>query len=504
VPLSLPRKILYSLILPLLPLAVAEGVVRILPRQGNGAPPVMFVGAEFGGDSLVVPDPDFFWKMRPGVATPLPWETINSQGFRGPEVGSKQAQTRRILCLGDSCTYGLDVPIETTFPYRLERWLVGGGAKWEVINRGIPGFSSYQMLQLYEAQKAWIDPDVVLVYAGGWNDYTPAVGLDDYAAAARMRAARDAGPSLTNLALVRNIKKWLRGDASALDFEKRQLLIRNFGQHNENDRPFGPRLKPDQFDQTLSRLAAAARASGATPVFIVPPCPTFTSAKFPDSDGYADIVKKVAARENVATVDARAEMQRSAKNDQEFFFDWIHPNVAGHARIAREIALALQKMKLEGLPALPPRLSDLDTCFPLLSFMDDLSIQQGEPPTAVDVKSAVQLESKSVRLAAPGVARWKNVQIPPQAACYFWLEAGPEAAPPTAAMEIEIRGERNGAKAILYKDTLAPDGKRDWRSFGRRRVELAPVSESTCDFVIEIRGAGWGAAIREIEIGGYR
>ena len=48
--------------------------------------------------------------------------STNSQGFRGPEIPKKK-QKRRILCLGDSVTFGWGVEEEASYPALLRKTL---------------------------------------------------------------------------------------------------------------------------------------------------------------------------------------------------------------------------------------------------------------------------------------------------------------------------------------------------------------------------------------------
>jgi lysophospholipase L1-like esterase len=80
------------------------------------------------------------------------------------EPGDRREKVR-ILCLGDSCTYGLGLPIDQAWPAALDRLLESA----EVVNAGVPGYSSYQGRILFEDRCEDLDPDV-LVVTFGQND----------------------------------------------------------------------------------------------------------------------------------------------------------------------------------------------------------------------------------------------------------------------------------------------------------------------------------------------
>lgn len=85
------------------------------------------------------------WELRPNLRTGE--ITSNSEGLRGsreyaPDPG---AGIRRVLCVGDSFTFGARLPDENTMPARLEAELNGGSAaRWEVLNLGVEGYGTDQ------------------------------------------------------------------------------------------------------------------------------------------------------------------------------------------------------------------------------------------------------------------------------------------------------------------------------------------------------------------------
>ena len=91
---------------------------------------------------------------------------INEQGYRDDPFGVKNPL--RIVALGDSATFGWDVEMDEAWPQVLERMLRGEGLDVEVLNLGVPGYSSHQgLLLLPEVWK--LQPDILLV-AYGRND----------------------------------------------------------------------------------------------------------------------------------------------------------------------------------------------------------------------------------------------------------------------------------------------------------------------------------------------
>lgn len=89
---------------------------------------------------------------------------INGLGLRGPEVRlPKPAGLRRVLVLGDSYVFGVGVDEEHAFAARLAARLARGGARIEVVNAGVMGYSNDQQLVLLEELGARLAPDVVVL-----------------------------------------------------------------------------------------------------------------------------------------------------------------------------------------------------------------------------------------------------------------------------------------------------------------------------------------------------
>jgi lysophospholipase L1-like esterase len=100
---------------------------------------------------------------------------VNSFGFRGKEFSLiKPDNTFRIICIGESTTFGIGSSSdEFTYPVLLERYLSGrkenSDLKIEVINAGIPSYVSFQCYALLGLELTSLDPDLIIIYTG-WNE----------------------------------------------------------------------------------------------------------------------------------------------------------------------------------------------------------------------------------------------------------------------------------------------------------------------------------------------
>ena len=134
-------------------------------------------------------DPVFSWRNVPGVPVGRIRRSdgsefdvrINALGFRGPEIETPKAPgTLRIVCMGDSATFGFvqpDLPSQDDehvpiVSYVEELRLVlerEGRRNVEVVNAGVVGYSSSHGLRQLLLQVLDLDPDVV-TFRFGVND----------------------------------------------------------------------------------------------------------------------------------------------------------------------------------------------------------------------------------------------------------------------------------------------------------------------------------------------
>ncbi len=110
----------------------------------------------------------------------------NALGYRGDDIQvPKPDGIFRIVVMGDSSTYGTFVPYNQSFPYLLGNVLRDeyGQANVEVVNAGVPGYTSWNTFVALALRVTELQPDLVIIYEGG-NDVLPReVTPDCYGAA---------------------------------------------------------------------------------------------------------------------------------------------------------------------------------------------------------------------------------------------------------------------------------------------------------------------------------
>ena len=96
--------------------------------------------------------------------------SINSHGFRGPDFETvKPKGVFRVVCLGESSTFGYHNRDDETYPFILGRLFAQERLAAEVINAGFPYYNSGSILSLLKEDIVKYQPDLITFYAA-YND----------------------------------------------------------------------------------------------------------------------------------------------------------------------------------------------------------------------------------------------------------------------------------------------------------------------------------------------
>jgi lysophospholipase L1-like esterase len=142
----------------------------------------------------LVADPELLWRNRPGsqktqpinpeaYGRPASWSvSIDARGYRSgpPDLKADHPGVYRVLCVGDSITYGFNVDTVDTYPKQLEALLAQRypGRRFEVINAGVPGWSWLQGRRYLELEGLALRPDVVVIGHGTNDQFFPTTVTD--------------------------------------------------------------------------------------------------------------------------------------------------------------------------------------------------------------------------------------------------------------------------------------------------------------------------------------
>lgn len=135
---------------------------------------------DLGIMSLYLPHPYYLYAPRPNYRSEDGTLRHNSLGCRAEEAPvHKPKNVYRIITLGGSTTYSTGVRRnEEVYTYKLEKQLTswaqrrGLGKSFEVLNCGVPGYTSAENLSRYIFSLSEYEPDLVIVQQG-LNDTQP-------------------------------------------------------------------------------------------------------------------------------------------------------------------------------------------------------------------------------------------------------------------------------------------------------------------------------------------
>jgi hypothetical protein len=115
---------------------------------------------------------------------------VNPLGFRGPVFTRKPQGTFRVVCLGDSFTFGEGVRNEDTYPEVAARLSRKQGRRTDACNLGVGGYNTTQSLGALERFGFDLEPDLVVL---GYtiNDAEPPLFQIDPVSGKPVRRARE-------------------------------------------------------------------------------------------------------------------------------------------------------------------------------------------------------------------------------------------------------------------------------------------------------------------------
>lgn len=268
-------------------------------------------------------DAEVFWSPEPGYRGAFQGHpvSINSLGLRGDEVATGRAPggRRRLLAFGDSITFGYGVGDEDSYPRQLGLRLAASHV--EVVNAGVTGFTSHQVLGYVRRFVPLLRPDAISVCIG-WNDGNGRTA-DDREYARRLALARDVEGILDDVYIYRALKGvYLRA-----------------GLRGPRDARPVPRVSLAQYRENLASIVDEARRVGVRPVFVALPRRKDPAESGSRGTPYAAALADTARALRVPLLSV-GELGIDTPRDStvEDFIDSLHFSPAGAARMADVLA----------------------------------------------------------------------------------------------------------------------------------------------------------------------
>ncbi len=326
----LPFRLAASLVVTLGVLGALEAVARQLE------PVVPEWQAPDNAAVIMVSHPTRMWGMGPGVRRNGDvTATIGENGLRGqpPEL-PRPAGRERVMVIGDSSFFGHGLRDDETIPARIGETLRARGVDADVVNAGIPGYSTVQSRILLDELGWSLEPTLVVV-GSLWSDNNMD-GFRDVDLLRTIAVYRD--NPLSRSALFRTTAAWI-------DRERGGNGARIITWTKDSSWPSlrQRRVPLQDYAENLDAIARAAREHGAGIAFIAPACKGLVDGTitFAGWDPYFDAQAAVAAWHGVPVVGVKAAMTASGQSPEGLFLDLMHPSAAGASIIATATVDAL-------------------------------------------------------------------------------------------------------------------------------------------------------------------
>jgi lysophospholipase L1-like esterase len=295
-------------------------------------------------------DPLLLWRLKPNLDHAV-WDftvlSTNAQNFRADyPVGAKPAATFRVVCLGDSVTFGYRVPPVwpdkpndydpewLPFPMLLEKELrkTNPDRQIEVFPMAVPGYTSHQGLAWLRRDIEYLQPDMVIA-SFGWND----------ASASDVPDREAINTSWYPVAI-----RWVIDHSQAFAHATRWLRSRN-APAPAVSHP-GPRVSESEYVDNFRAIVNVAKDHGASTIVIGAP---YRDSKTNPPEAqlmtrYRVALKSAMEQSKTPYLEILELTEAAGTVNEGFFGELIHPNHMGHRLMAAELLKLMAQRRLLG------------------------------------------------------------------------------------------------------------------------------------------------------------
>ena len=301
--------------------------------------------------SIFEGDPLLLWRLKPNLKNAV-WDftvlSTNAEGVRADyPTRKKPAGAFRIVCLGDSVTFGYRVPVIwpdrptefdpswLPFPMLLEKELRAANAnrQIEVFPLAVPGYTSHQGLAWLKRDIDELKPDMVIA-SFGWND-----------ASLSETADRDAIRTDWYPVAVR----WLIDHSQALAHATHWLRKQNTPPTRAESNP-QPRVSEAEYVGNIKSIVQLAKDHQSSVIVIGAPYRDSTTnpREAARMTKYRSQLRATMEKENVPYIEVLELTEAAAAANEGFFGELIHPNHMGHRLLASELLKLMRQRRLLG------------------------------------------------------------------------------------------------------------------------------------------------------------
>lgn len=254
---------------------------------------------------------------------------INELGLRGPQVGTRQEGEVRLLTLGDSSIFGVEVEEKYVFSTIAANDLHEKTGKLVTpFIGGVPGFDSWQALERLNQVGPVLKADWVVI-GTLWSD----VFRNDQQNNIRYR--KKLADPMSKFSSYQLLKIWLSPYLSA----RKVGWINSMDDIGHlDDEGLPPRTTLKKYVANLRAMAEAAKKYGGKPAFLILPAPMdFDTVAPPETvQTYRAAMAEVAQEVGAPLVNGPEIFL--AKGKITYFNDQVHPSREGHALIGHSLA----------------------------------------------------------------------------------------------------------------------------------------------------------------------
>ena len=304
-------------------------------------------------------DPLLLWRLKPNLDHVV-WDftvlSTNAQHLRSDRpLQAKRAGTIRVVCLGDSVTFGYRVPTVwpekprdydpswVPYPMLLEKELRAANStkQIEVITMAVPGYTSHQGLAWLQRDIDRLKPDLLTI-SFGWNDASFSDVPDREAIKTNWRAVT---------------VRWLVDHSQAFAHATHWLRSRQPSSANVV-RPT-PRVAEQDYLSNMLAMVRLANGRQSKVVIIAAPYPDRTSNP-PEAalmHRYRDSLRSFSNQNGIPFLEVRELTPDASPANLGWFGELIHPNHMGHRLMASELLKLLAQTRALGdlqIPTLTP------------------------------------------------------------------------------------------------------------------------------------------------------
>jgi lysophospholipase L1-like esterase len=305
--------------------------------------------ADVNHSSIFEGDPLLLWRLKPNLDHVV-WDftvlSTNAEHLRSEQssrlIQAKQPGALRIVCLGDSVTFGFRVPVVwpdkpteydpewLPYPMLLEKQLRAANPERdiEVVTMAVPGYTSHQGLAWLRRDIATYEPDLLIV-SFGWNDASFS-DVPDRQAIMTNRLAVGTRWLIDHSQAFAHATRWLRARQAIKDQTKALTPAR--------PRPVS-RVSQQEYLGDMLAIEGLARQRGAAVIVIAAPYRDHSS-EAPEADlmlQYRIALGTTMRQRGIPFLEIRELTEDAYPANEGWFGERIHPNHMGHRLIASEL-----------------------------------------------------------------------------------------------------------------------------------------------------------------------